>query len=69
MEEKKDKLSGKFDESKGGLKEQVGEFTGDEQLQGEGKADQAGGKLEQGVAGAKEKVGDAIDKLTGDDKK
>lgn len=69
MEEKKDKLSGQFDEAKGNLKEGLGEARGDEQQQAEGKADQAKGKLDQGVADAKEKAGDFIDNLGGDDKK
>lgn len=69
MEEKKDKLTGQFKESKGDLKEGVGAATDNERLEGEGKADQAGGKLEQGIADAKEKAGDLIDKISGDDKK
>lgn len=68
MEEKKDKLSGQFEESKGNLKEGVGAATDNERLEGEGKVDQAGGKLKQGVAAAKEKAGELIDKATGDDK-
>jgi uncharacterized protein YjbJ (UPF0337 family) len=66
MEEKKDKLAGQFEEGKGDIKEQVGDFRGDDNQQAEGKVDQVTGKAKQGVADAKEKVGDLLD---GDDKK
>lgn len=66
MEEKKDKLAGKFEETKGDVKEQVGEFRGDEQQEAEGELDQLTGKFKQGVADAKEKLGDLFDR---DDKK
>lgn len=66
MEEKKDKLAGQFEESKGDVKEGVGELRGDDKQQAEGKGDQVTGKIKQGIADAKEKVGDFLD---GDDKK
>jgi uncharacterized protein YjbJ (UPF0337 family) len=66
MEEKKDKFAGQVEESKGDLKEGLGDFRGDEQQQAEGKGDQLTGKVKQGIADAKEKVGDFLD---GDDKK
>lgn len=66
MEEKKDKLSGKFDETKGDVKEGLGEVRGDESQQAEGQLDQLKGNVKQGVADAREKVGDLLD---GDDKK
>ena len=49
---------GKFDEMKGRTKEAVGDLTGDEDLQREGKVDQAGGK-------AKGKIGQLTDKVKG----
>lgn len=66
MEEKKDKLAGKFEESKGEFKEGLGDVRGDEQQQAEGELDQLTGKFKQGVADAKEKLGDLFD---GDDDK
>lgn len=66
MEEKKDKLSGKFEETKGDFKEGLGEARGDESQQAEGEMDQLKGNLKQGIADAKEKLGDMFD---GDDKK
>ena len=49
---------GKFDEMKGRTKEAVGDLTGDEDLQREGKVDRAGGK-------AKGKIGQLTDKIKG----
>jgi uncharacterized protein YjbJ (UPF0337 family) len=66
MEEKKDKLSGQFEEGKGNIKEEVGDLRGDESQKTEGQMDQVTGKVKQGVADAKEKIGDLLD---GDDKK
>jgi uncharacterized protein YjbJ (UPF0337 family) len=66
MEERKDKLSGQFDEGKGNVKEEVGDLRGDESQKTEGQMDQVTGKVKQGVADAKEKIGDLLD---GDDKK
>jgi uncharacterized protein YjbJ (UPF0337 family) len=66
MEEKKDKMAGKFEESKGDLKEGVGDFRGDDQQEAEGQVDQVTGKVKQGIADAKEKLGDFLD---GDNKK
>jgi uncharacterized protein YjbJ (UPF0337 family) len=57
-----DKAENKVEEVKGQAKEAVGEATGNEQWQAEGKADQAKGNLKQ----AGEKIKDA---LTGNDKK
>ena len=49
---------GKFDEMKGRTKEAVGDLTGDDDLQREGKVDRAGGK-------AKGKIGQLTDKIKG----
>jgi len=51
-----DKVKNKLQETKGSAKEGVGDATGDEQLQAEGKNDQAKGNLKQ----AGEKVKDAF---------
>ncbi|MFI5610821.1 CsbD family protein [Amycolatopsis sp. NPDC051903] len=52
-----DKMKNKADELKGRAKEALGNATGNEQWQAEGKADQAKGALKQ----AGEKVKDAVD--------
>lgn len=51
-----DKISNKADELKGGAKEKIGQATGDEQTESEGKMDQAKANLKQ----AGEKVKDAF---------
>jgi uncharacterized protein YjbJ (UPF0337 family) len=57
-----EKFSNKAEELKGQAKEAVGDATGNEQWQAEGKAEQAKGALKQ----AGEKVKDAIHGVTGD---
>lgn len=56
-----DKIQNKADELKGKGKEALGDATGNEQLQAEGKADQAKGGLKQ----AAEKVKDAVKGIVG----
>jgi len=51
-----DKIENKADELKGKAKQGVGEATGDEQLQAEGKTDETKGHLKQ----AGEKIKDAF---------
>jgi uncharacterized protein YjbJ (UPF0337 family) len=51
-----DKISNKVEETGGEVKERVGDATGDEQLEAEGKGDQASGNLKQ----AGEKVKDVF---------
>ncbi len=53
-----DKMKNKKDEAKGAAKEHLGEATGDEQLEREGKTDQTKSNLKQ----AGEKVKDAFNK-------
>jgi uncharacterized protein YjbJ (UPF0337 family) len=52
-------MSGQADETKGRIKEAVGDLTDDKDLQREGKIDQGAGK-------AKDAVDSVKDKLTGD---
>ena len=49
-------MGAKSDETKGKVKEAVGDLTGNKSLKREGQADRAGGKV-------KEKVGKGIDKV------
>jgi uncharacterized protein YjbJ (UPF0337 family) len=53
-------MSGKADETKGRVKEAIGDLTDDDELKREGKIDQAAGK-------AKNTVDKVKDKLTDDD--
>lgn len=55
-----DKLENKGEELKGRAKEALGDVTGNEQWQAEGKAEQAKGALKQ----AGEKVKDAVKSVT-----
>lgn len=58
-----DKIENKGEELKGRAKEAVGDATGNEQWQAEGKADQAKGSLKQ----AGEKIKDAVKGVTNKD--
>ena len=51
-----DKISNKAEELKGQAKEKVGQVTGNEQMEAEGKVDQAKGNLKQ----AGEKIKDVF---------
>ena len=62
-----DEVEGKFDQAKGKVKDKVGEFTGDRQMETEGEAENAKGhakegwgKVKRGVSNALEGVADAI---------
>ena len=57
----RDRMEGKGKEALGGVKEQAGKLTGDEQTQAEGTADRAEGKGQGALGQAKEAVGDAAD--------
>jgi uncharacterized protein YjbJ (UPF0337 family) len=57
-----DKIKGKFEDVKGRVKRQVGEWTGDENAQAEGAMDQAKGKVQNAWGNVKDGVKDAFDK-------
>ncbi len=59
----KDELEGKFDQAKGGIKENVGKAVNDRELEQEGKADRASGDVQEGWGKAKRKVGEAVDDI------
>ena len=63
----KDRIEGKMEDVKGRVKRQVGEWTGDNDLQAEGTADQAKGKAQNAFGKVKDAGRDAIDRLKGDD--
>ena len=51
----------KTDKAKGHVKETVGDLTGNERLEREGKLDRATGSVKGGAERAKDKIGDAAD--------
>jgi uncharacterized protein YjbJ (UPF0337 family) len=57
----KDRVKGKMDDAAGRVKRQVGEWTGDSELQTEGAAQQVKGKVENAWGKAKDAVRDATD--------
>ncbi|MEO6120094.1 MAG: CsbD family protein [Terriglobales bacterium] len=57
----KNRTEGKMKDIKGRVKRQVGEWTDDSKLQGEGMADQAEGKVQNTYGQAKDKVKDFAD--------
>lgn len=63
----KDEVEGKFEQAKGTVKDKVGEWTGDSELEAEGEADhvegetqETWGKLKRGVSETVDSVGEAI---------
>lgn len=62
----KDRIEGKMDDVKGRVKRQVGEWTGDEEMQSEGALDQAKGKTQNAFGKVKDAGRDAIDRLKDD---
>jgi uncharacterized protein YjbJ (UPF0337 family) len=64
----KDRIEGKAEDIKGRVKRQVGEWTGDEELQAEGTADQAKGKVQNAFGKVKDAARDVKDEVTGDEK-
>lgn len=54
---------GNVDQTKGKLKQAVGDLTGDKDLKKEGKADEAGGKVKEMVKDAEHKVEELVDKV------
>jgi uncharacterized protein YjbJ (UPF0337 family) len=63
----KDEVDGKWEQTKGYVKDKAGEVTGDRSLEAEGEAQRAGGeaqetwgKFKRGVSDAVDSVGEAI---------
>ena len=57
-----DKLQGTVDQTKGAIKEAVGNATGDTKLQAEGTVDKLTGKVESAIGDAKATLGDMAGK-------
>ncbi len=62
----KDTIKGKGKDIAGRVERQVGEWTGDSDLQAEGAGRQVEGKVQKGVGKVKEAGRDLADKLKGD---
>ena len=58
-----DRMEGKAKDTMGGLKEQAGSLTGDQETEAKGTADQAEGKAQGAMGKVKDAVGDATDKV------
>ena len=58
-----DKIRGAFEETKGEVKQGVGDLTGDDRLKGEGILDEAKGKAQSILGDIKDKVEDIGDDL------
>lgn len=56
-----DEVEGKVDQAKGTVKEKVGEFVGDREMEAEGEADHAKGEAQETWGKFKRGVGDAAD--------
>lgn len=57
----RDEVEGKWDQTKGRVKEGLGRALDDEDLEAEGAADRAGGNVQEGFGKARRKVGEAIE--------
>lgn len=57
----KDRVEGKATDIKGRVKRQVGEWTGDSDLQAEGTADQAKGKVQHAWGTVKDAARESLD--------
>jgi uncharacterized protein YjbJ (UPF0337 family) len=55
----------KSEQAKGRVEEAVGDLTGDEHLQAEGRADRLAGEAKEALGHVKDKVEDVIDSVTG----
>jgi uncharacterized protein YjbJ (UPF0337 family) len=64
----KDRIKGKAEDIKGRVKRQVGEWTGDEDLQAEGTAEQAKGKVQNAFGKVKDTARKVKDEVSRDDR-
>ena len=59
----KDEMKGKVEKAKGYIKEEVGEVTGDRELEDEGRGERAVGEAREKFGKARKKVGEAVEEL------
>ena len=57
----RDEMEGKWDQTKGRVKEGVGKAIDDPDLEAEGDADRAGGEVKEGFGKGRRKVGEFIE--------
>jgi len=65
----KNRIKGKAEDIKGRVKRQVGEWTGDEELQAEGTAEQVEGKVQNAVGKVKDVARKVKDDIAADTRK
>ncbi|HSQ24785.1 MAG TPA: CsbD family protein [Pyrinomonadaceae bacterium] len=58
-----DEVKGKGKQVKGAVKEELGKFTGDRNLEDSGTADRVEGDVQQGFGKTKRKIGEAVEDL------
>ena len=56
----RDEAEGKWEQTKGTVKDKVGEFTGDRDLEAEGEVQHAEGDVQEGWGSVKRKVSDVV---------
>lgn len=59
----KDEAAGKVEQAKGKVKDKVGEWTDNPDLEAEGEADQVAGKVRETLGTAKRKADEAVDEV------
>lgn len=59
----KDEVKGKWEKTKGTVKDKAGEITGDRDLEAEGEAQHAGGEAQDAWGKTKRKVSEAVDSV------
>lgn len=57
----KDEVKGKWEQTKGWVKDKAGEATGDKRLETEGETQRAAGKTQEAWGKVKQGVGDAVE--------
>ena len=63
MSSTNDKVRGSGNEAVGNVKQTVGDATGDDQMQAEGKGQEIKGEAQQALGNAKDAIGNAAEKL------
>jgi uncharacterized protein YjbJ (UPF0337 family) len=56
-------MASNFDQTKGKIKQALGDLTDDNQLKQEGKADERAGKVKKFIEDRKDNLEDAVDKV------
>ena len=59
----KDEFEGKFKQAKGSVKDKVGEWTNNPDLEAEGEAEHAEGEVQEGYGKVRRKAGEAVEDI------